>query len=222
LPIQYILANAQVPTGKIIKFQGDISKHMPDKLGYYLLEVTAPDNLIHPIIQYPIKSNSYRVDAMVSTLGSWKMVIYSEELKNALNYGYKFNILEGIIFEKQENIFKEYVNYMYNLRKQFPKDNPLNLIAKLLMNSLYGRFGMDDNHPVHKVISKKEWNKYYSNIQIKELNNIYDTTHFNNFSIISIKKEIDTESYGFRETHNINIAIAAAITANERGIRRRI
>ena len=31
---------------------------------------------------------------------------------------------------------------MYDLRKSYPKTHPLNLIAKLLMNSLYGRFGM--------------------------------------------------------------------------------
>ena len=31
---------------------------------------------------------------------------------------------------------------MYNLRKQYHTSNPLNLIAKLLMNSLYGKVGM--------------------------------------------------------------------------------
>jgi hypothetical protein len=31
---------------------------------------------------------------------------------------------------------------MYNLRLQYPKDHPMNLIAKLLMNSLYGVWKM--------------------------------------------------------------------------------
>ena len=31
---------------------------------------------------------------------------------------------------------------MYNLRLQYDKGTPMNLIAKLLMNSLYGKFAM--------------------------------------------------------------------------------
>jgi hypothetical protein len=41
--------------------------------------------------------------------------------------------------------FKGYIEALYLFRIKFPKSNPLNLIAKLLLNSLYGRFGMDDN-----------------------------------------------------------------------------
>jgi hypothetical protein len=137
----YVMANTYMPTGKIMSFQGDITKtELSDKLGYYLVEVTAPDNLLHPIIQYPIQSNG--VHAMASTLGTWNMVIYSEEMNNAIQYGYKFKVLEGLIFQDREYIFKEYVEYMYNLRLKYDKSHPMNLIAKLLMNSLYGRFGM--------------------------------------------------------------------------------
>jgi hypothetical protein len=31
------------------------------------------------------------------------------------------------------------------LRLNYSKEDPLNFIAKILLNSLYGRFGMDDN-----------------------------------------------------------------------------
>lgn len=62
-------------------------------------------------------------------------------MDNALRFGYTFEILRGYQFKKGY-IFKEYVNKMYNLRLQYDKGHPLNLIAKLLMNSLYGKFGM--------------------------------------------------------------------------------
>jgi hypothetical protein len=53
---------------------------------------------------------------------------------------------------------------MYLLRLTYDKSNPMNLIAKLLMNSLYGRFGMDDNFPkiivIHKDFLPDFENKY--------------------------------------------------------------
>lgn len=36
----------------------------------------------------------------------------------------------------------EYVIKMFNLRVLYSKDHPMNYIAKILMNSLYGRLGM--------------------------------------------------------------------------------
>jgi hypothetical protein len=71
-------------------------------------------------------------------------MIFSAEMDNAQKYGYKFNILWGYKFDNK-NIFKGYVDTFYQLRLKFPKTNPLNFIAKLLLNSLYGRFGMIDS-----------------------------------------------------------------------------
>lgn len=56
---------------------------------------------------------------------------------NAIRYGYEFEIIRGYKFNTGY-IFREYADKMYELRKTYKKDNPLNLIAKLLMNSLYG------------------------------------------------------------------------------------
>lgn len=39
---------------------------------------------------------------------------------------------------KPRNIFKGYVDALYAFRLRFSKANPLNYIAKLLLNSLYG------------------------------------------------------------------------------------
>lgn len=61
---------------------------------------------------------------------------FSEELYNAHKFGYKFEILWGYTFRKGY-IFKDYVNNLYSLRLTFPKSNPMNLICKLLLNSLY-------------------------------------------------------------------------------------
>ena len=77
----------------------------------------------------------------IAGLGSWHGWIFSKEMDNAVKYGYQFEILKGYQFKKT-NIFSEYINKMYELRLQYLKGDAMNLTAKLLMNSLYGKFGM--------------------------------------------------------------------------------
>ena len=56
---------------------------------------------------------------------------------------YDIKINNGYLFNSS-NIFKEFVEDMYSLRLKHNKSDPMNFIAKLMMNSLYGRFAM---HP---------------------------------------------------------------------------
>ena len=77
----------------------------------------------------------------IAGLGTWAGWITSYEYDKAIDLGYKIEILKGYSFARKI-IFKEYVDKLYQLRLEYTKDNPMNLIAKLLMNSLYGKFGM--------------------------------------------------------------------------------
>ena len=63
-------------------------------------------------------------------------MLFSEEINNALKFGYKFKVLSGYTFDKA-NAFDNFVKSLYKIRTSYPKSNPMNLIAKLLMNSLY-------------------------------------------------------------------------------------
>ena len=135
----YVMANHPMPVGKPVYFDGDIRKIESDAYGFFYCKITSPDNLLHPIIQRKIKTS----DGMrtIAGLGSWNAWISSIEIDNAVKYGYTFEILNGYQFEKGD-LFSSYVNKMYSLRLQYEKGTPMNLIAKLLMNSLYGKFGM--------------------------------------------------------------------------------
>ena len=83
------------------------------------------------------------------------------------------------------------------------------------MNSLYGRFGMDDNFTTTKFYDKDKFNKLITKISsnklnlIEDINNIGDT----HFYITASSDKTDTLLDSLRETHNINIAVASAITA---------
>jgi DNA polymerase type B, organellar and viral len=156
----FIMAESPMPIGRPISFDGDIRKYEPDAFGGGALllaagaepepatacqlaaracEITSPKFINHPILQRKLKTK----DGMrtIAGLGIWNGWIFSGEMDNAIKEGYEFKILKGYQFEKG-NIFESYINRMYELRLRYNKFNPLNLIAKLLMNSLYGKFGM--------------------------------------------------------------------------------
>jgi hypothetical protein len=181
-----IMLNNPMPVGKPVYFQGDIRKFDPNAFGFFYAEVKSPGHLDHPIIQLHHKvDNAIRT---ISPLGSFKMMIFSEEMYNAEKHGYTFNVLWGYTFDKGF-IFKDFVNDLYDLRLQFSKPDPMNYIAKLLMNSLYGRFAMSDHFNEIQII---DGNKYKS-FENKNINKIVEVTQLGNKSIILILNIINTD-----------------------------
>jgi DNA polymerase type B, organellar and viral len=58
-----------------------------------------------------------------------------------MKFGYKFKILRGYTLDS-EFIFTEYVDKNYSFKSSVSPGDPIYIISKLLLNSLYGRFGM--------------------------------------------------------------------------------
>jgi len=89
----FIMANTPMPVGKPKVLDGDIRKIESDAYGYFYCKITSPSYLEHPIIQRSIKtSNGIRT---IAGLGTWEGWIFSEEMDNAIKYGYTFEILRG-------------------------------------------------------------------------------------------------------------------------------
>jgi DNA polymerase type B, organellar and viral len=195
-----------MPVGLPTYFEGDIRKIDENAFGFFYCKIIAPDDIKHPILQTHVKTNNGM--RTIAPIGSWSEMMFSEELFNASKYGYQFEILWGYIFES-DIIFKDYVDFLYNLRIQYDKSNPLNFIAKILMNSLYGRFGMDDNFPEINIIHKD----YYPDFENKYFDSIIKTTEIDDYKLIDFK---NTENESNDKTHNVSIAVAAAITAYSR------
>lgn len=128
------MANFPVPTGKPVAFEGDIKNIDSDAYGFFYCKIESPNFLEHPFLQRRIKTSEGT--RTVAGLGTWDGWIYSEEYEAAIKLGYKIDIMRGYVFKKGI-IFKDYIEKMYNLRLMYKKDTPMNMIAKLLMNSLY-------------------------------------------------------------------------------------
>ncbi len=128
----YVMANFPMPIGIPNFFEGNIRRFIPEAYGFFYCKITSPEYLKHPILQRRIKtSNGLRT---IAGLGTWEGWINSIEMDNAKKYGYTFEILCGYVFKLGE-VFKEYIFKLFNLRRQYPKGDAMNFVAKLLMNS---------------------------------------------------------------------------------------
>ena len=208
----FIMNEFDMPVGKPVLFEGDIRKVDPNAFGFFYCKIKTPDNIKHPILQTHIKINS--VKSTIAPLGQWEDMIFSSEMDNAIKFGYEFEILWGYSFERK-NIFEKYVDTLYNLRLKYPKSNPLNLIAKLLMNSLYGRFGMEDSFPTIEILTKKEFNKFVEEYD-GEINSFIELENKMMVIYRNPQADVNTMLDGNKETHNVSIGIASAITAYAR------
>ena len=198
-----------MPVGSPSFFNGNILEIDKDAFGFFFCKITTPDLLNHPILQTHVKTDSGV--RTIAPLGTWTDMLFSEEIKNALKFGYKFDILWGYNF-KRENIFDNYVSSLYKLRLEYSKSDPMNYIAKLLMNSLYGRFGMNDDFTFMNIINKKDYLEFEKNnkdgiIDVLEIGDYFliKTVNINHYSNITENNEL-----------NINVAVSAAITSYSR------
>jgi hypothetical protein len=206
----YVMNNFDMPIGNIKFFEGNILEIEDKPFGFFECKVTSPKTLKHPILQTKIDSG--QGIRTLSPLGSWIGIYFSEEIYNAIKYGYKIEILRGYTFDKT-NIFKEYINDLYEIKKSSNKDDPMYLISKLLMNSLYGRFGMNEILFINNIIDD---NDLYNYIDKYTINNIIPLDN-NKILISYFDNNIKNNIMLSNETHsNISIGIASAITAYSR------
>lgn len=121
-------------------------------------------------------------------------------------------------------MFEGYVDTLFNLRVSNPKNSPLNIISKLLLNSLYGRFGMNPDKPNHLFINdEKSISAYKNNLDsIYKYNDVLNVLDFGNGKELLTYTPKDILECNILEDDSlnsdlyINVAIAASITGYSR------
>jgi len=209
----YIMESTPMPIGNPTYFEGDILNHLDTNknnkpYGIFEVEVTAPENLNTPILQLRLKTkNGTRT---IAPLGSWTGVYFSEEIYNAIKYGYKFKILRGYTF-KQDYIFSDYVKFLYKMKVNSDKNTPDYTISKLLLNSLYGRLGMSPDMETNVIVDSD------TALKITKKHVVTNAISFKNGKeLISFFEESSPENNDFKRSINISIPISLAVTANAR------
>jgi hypothetical protein len=96
-----------------------------------------------------VKGNTVRSRA------PFESIIFSEEIKYAITQGYTFQMQWGFSFKRGKNIFDDFVNHFYNIKRD-SKDSVQRANAKLCLNSLYGKFGQRDTESRMLIVSEKD------------------------------------------------------------------
>lgn len=118
--------NEQGTERNIKKYEGctRVIMYCPKEMKYPLLPMRIEGKLIFP---------TGRIEGVFTHI----------EIRRALELGYELlKIQEQLIYKKTWYPFREYVNDLYEKRMKYKKEkNKMELVYKLLLNSLYGKFG---------------------------------------------------------------------------------
>ncbi len=138
--------------------------------GFFEVNIKTPskDEWNEPILlkRHKTRFGGYRT---IAPVGKWKGVYFSEELYNAINKNsnHKYKIERGILF-RSDYIFKEYVEKLYELKEKSDKESSLYAISKLLLNSLFGRFGMKPNIDQFLIYDPNEDNSEIDQLYLEQ------------------------------------------------------
>ena len=128
-------------------------------------------------------------------------------------YGYNFRFVGGIRYKKAY-IFKQCLQYLFEIRETYPKDSPGYNCAKIAGLSIYGGFGM--SRLTNKLIVKpndEELRGYYSTGNLLGMNKFFAyvrtaiDSQARNIGIASF-----TTSYGYDRVQNTRIQLDRNIT----------
>lgn len=151
-------------------------------------------------------------------------------MKFAQLNGYKIKVINGYQFSRQANVFRSYIDSVFE-HKSNNKNPVLKSICKLLLNSLLGRFGLDIEKFVTKIVDENIYTEILATRKISgdhPITNKHRMVTFNpeiskelcdSFDIDIVKATnkskliMDNSSQGLK---HVSVAISAAVTAYDR------
>jgi hypothetical protein len=115
----------------------------------------------------------------------------------------------GIVFESFSPVFENFVNYFNDVKK---KNDGSKFFGKLIINSLYGRLGMDESSSYSFFINQKDFEIYNNKFKILKRRPLNDM----DFIEIELTKKAQNDLNLQKQKIRSNVSIAAAITSKAR------
>ena len=216
----YCMSISDMPVGKpSFTIDIDLNKFF----GFCYANVHCPDS-----IEIPFLFCRYK-DRLIHPTGQWSGLYFSEELKYAESLGYIIKPIYGYVYHRDNTLFKDFVSHFYN-KKVNTKSNSLRFLYKLILNSLYGRFGYNylknkttittDEYEVQKLLEIYSFYSYQEIGEFKIIKHSFypDKSHMEKLGLISKYYRImdDIRSSNKFNILSTSIALSAAITAYSR------
>lgn len=175
----YVMKNFLYPAGRMIKITNkkeiDIYINTLKYIGILKVNIKAPNQHIPYLVYKDININK-----LIAPIGIWFDYITTFEYQEATKRGYEIDILKAYLYSKKENYFKDYIDYYYNIKTN--NNGSKKQIAKLMLNSVYGKFAQKRTYPkiytleelIEKDLSLKDFKPLGSKMYIRDETSFYD------------------------------------------------
>tara|TARA_R100000664_G_C2759722_1_gene149759 strand:+ start:1869 stop:5537 length:3669 start_codon:yes stop_codon:yes gene_type:complete len=137
------------------------------------------------------------------------MLLFSEEVRYAQekDLGYEYEFRWGIAFDKSTGVFDSYIDTIFQAKAEAKKngDEAGKVLAKLLLNSIYGCFGLRTEARDSILLTKPgslKWQNFASAGRLQAV------AFHKKATALRVFKDIDS--------HTVQVAISSAVTAYSR------
>lgn len=205
----FVMKEFPMPGGKPVWHRDLTKMRLEDMFGFIEAFIICPSGMKRPFLP-----SRKRDDTLLFPTGKFVDVYFTEELKYAETLGYLVYPISGYLFDKMETPFKEFVSTIAESRNEARKEGNESLayVYKILMNSLYGRFGINPKCTMTEICDDDRLSL------LKRLSGFIDFYKLDdNINITKYKINIDGKHTDrWQPPSNSAIQISAAITAYAR------
>lgn len=134
----FVMSEHDYPVSKPQILSYPDKKSVFETIGVTNAVIKSPENMYLPLL--PSKVKLKRDTKLMFVLGKYEGWWDNTLLSKAHELGYKIEPKKTYVFES-DYIFKDFIKHFYPIKENSDSKSPMYLISKLLMNSLYGKFG---------------------------------------------------------------------------------
>lgn len=202
----FVMKEYPMPGGVPVWYGNLEDRDLDGMLGFIEAYVVCPKTIKKPFLPYREKEGT-----LIFPIGEFVGVYYSEELKFAREIGYTVIPISGYLFEKKESPFRGFVSAIFESRLEAKKEGneALSYVYKILMNSLYGRFGINPKSTITEVCDNERHKLLIRKTELISTDELSDSKY-----IVTYRSNTETDYWD--PPKNSAVQLAAAITAYAR------